>query len=35
MGGEWGIGSSLAMETIPPRTRGIVSGFLQEGYAFG
>jgi SHS family lactate transporter-like MFS transporter len=35
MGGEWGIGSSLAMESIPPRTRGIVSGFLQEGYAFG
>jgi hypothetical protein len=35
MGGEWGIGWSLAMESIPPRTRGIVSGFLQEGYAFG
>ena len=35
MGGEWGIGASLAMESIPPRTRGVVSGFLQEGYAFG
>ena len=35
MGGEWGIGSSLTMETIPPRLRGIVSGFLQEGYATG
>jgi SHS family lactate transporter-like MFS transporter len=35
MGGEWGIGASLAMESIPPRSRGIVSGILQEGYAFG
>ena len=35
MGGEWGVGSSLAMETIPARTRGIISGLLQEGYAAG
>jgi SHS family lactate transporter-like MFS transporter len=35
MGGEWGIGASLAMETIPPGARGIVSGMLQEGYAAG
>jgi len=35
MGGEWGIGASLAMESIPPRARGVVSGILQEGYAFG
>ncbi|MGH7671135.1 MAG: MFS transporter [Gemmatimonadaceae bacterium] len=35
MGGEWGIGASLAMESIPPRARGLVSGILQEGYAFG
>jgi MFS transporter, SHS family, lactate transporter len=35
MGGEWGIGASLAMESIPPRSRGIVSGLLQEGYACG
>ncbi|MEO6848214.1 MAG: MFS transporter [Chthoniobacterales bacterium] len=35
MGGEWGIGSSLVMETIPAKSRGIVSGILQEGYAFG
>jgi SHS family lactate transporter-like MFS transporter len=35
MGGEWGIGASLVMETIPPKTRGIISGLLQEGYAFG
>jgi len=35
MGGEWGIGASLAMESIPPKARGIVSGLLQEGYAVG
>jgi SHS family lactate transporter-like MFS transporter len=35
MGGEWGIGSSLVMESIPAQSRGTVSGILQEGYAFG
>jgi SHS family lactate transporter-like MFS transporter len=35
MGGEWGIGSSLAMETIPDRWRGWVSGLLQAGYPMG
>lgn len=35
MGGEWGIGASLAMETIPVRSRGVVSGLLQVGYPFG
>lgn len=35
MGGEWGIGASLAMESIPPKARGAVSGLLQEGYAAG
>jgi MFS transporter, SHS family, lactate transporter len=35
MGGEWGIGASLTMESIPPRARGVVSGLLQEGYAAG
>ncbi len=35
MGGEWGLGASLVMESIPARTRGIVSGLLQEGYAAG
>jgi SHS family lactate transporter-like MFS transporter len=35
MGGEWGVGASLVMESIPPKTRGFVSGLLQEGYAFG
>src|ERR1700680_5012154 len=35
MGGEWGVGTALAMEMVPVERRGIVSGFLQEGYAFG
>jgi len=35
MGGEWGIGSSLAMESIPPKWRGWVSGLLQAGYPSG
>ncbi|HWJ69212.1 MAG TPA: MFS transporter [Sphingobium sp.] len=35
MGGVWGIGSSLAMETIRPESRGVVSGLLQSGYSTG
>ena len=35
MGGEWGVGSSLAMEAAPPRWRGVLSGLLQNGYAAG
>jgi len=35
MGGEWGVGASLAMEKAPKHRRGILSGFLQEGYACG
>lgn len=35
MGGEWGVGASLAMESVPAKWRGILSGLLQEGYAFG
>lgn len=35
MGGEWGVGASLAMEKVPVKWRGIVSGMLQQGYAFG
>jgi SHS family lactate transporter-like MFS transporter len=35
MGGEWGLGSALAMESIPPRARGMVSGILQCGYPAG
>jgi SHS family lactate transporter-like MFS transporter len=35
MGGEWGLGASLAMEKVPPKRRGLVSGILQQGYAVG
>ena len=35
MGGEWGTGASLAMESIPVKSRGIVSGILQSGYPCG
>ena len=35
MGGEWGVGASLAMESVPAKWRGTLSGLLQEGYAFG
>src|SRR3989440_7344846 len=35
MGGEWGVGASLTMESVPVKWRGFVSGLLQEGYALG
>src|ERR1041385_3160798 len=35
MGGEWGLGASLAMESLPTETRGLFSGILQQGYAIG
>jgi SHS family lactate transporter-like MFS transporter len=35
MGGEWGVGAALALEKVPPRLRGIISGLLQQGYATG
>lgn len=35
MGGNWGVGASLAMEGAPVSKRGVLSGFLQEGYAVG
>jgi SHS family lactate transporter-like MFS transporter len=35
MGGEWGIGASLTMESIPAHWRGFVSGLLQSGYSVG
>src|SRR2546423_7387596 len=35
MGGEWGGGASLALESASPRLRGLLSGLLQEGYAIG
>lgn len=35
MGGEWGVGASLAMEAAPNKWRGILSGILQSGYSIG
>ena len=35
MGGQWGLGTSLAMEKVPARIRGLLSGVLQQGYAIG
>jgi len=35
MGGEWGVGASLAMESAPRKWRGILSGVLQSGYSMG
>ncbi len=35
MGGEWGVGASLAMEKVPHKWRGLLSGVLQQGYALG
>jgi SHS family lactate transporter-like MFS transporter len=35
MGGEWGLGAALAMESAPEKTRGLLSGILQEGYVVG
>src|ERR1041385_7020276 len=35
MVGEWGLGASLAMESLPTATRGLFSGILQQGYAVG
>jgi len=34
-GGMWGVGASLSMESVPERWRGLLSGFLQSGYAGG
>jgi MFS transporter, SHS family, lactate transporter len=35
MGGEWGVGASLAMEAAPRKWRGVLSGILQSGYSIG
>ncbi len=35
MGGEWGVGASLAMESAPKRLRGVLSGIVQSGYSIG
>ena len=35
MGGYWGVGASLAMESSPRRYRGVLSGLMQGGYPLG
>ena len=35
MGGEWGLGASLALESTPAEVRGLLSGILQQGYPVG
>lgn len=35
MGGLYGNAASTALEDVPEKARGIVSGMLQQGYAFG
>jgi MFS transporter, SHS family, lactate transporter len=35
MGGEWGVGASLAMESAPQKWRGVLSGIVQSGYSIG
>ena len=35
MGGNWGVGASLVLESVPSKWRGVASGFLQQGYAVG
>jgi MFS transporter, SHS family, lactate transporter len=35
MGGIWGVGAALALETLPAEGRGFFSGLLQEGYVIG
>ncbi len=35
MGGYWGIGASLVMESSPARWRGLFSGIMQSGYSVG
>ncbi|NHN83712.1 MFS transporter [Acetobacter musti] len=35
LGGEWGVGTSLIMESVPPSWKGMSSGILQAGYPAG
>lgn len=35
LGGYWGVGAALVMETCPVRWRGLFSGILQAGYSIG
>jgi SHS family lactate transporter-like MFS transporter len=35
LGAQWGVGASLALESVSPRWRGLLSGLLQGGYTLG
>ena len=35
MGGQWGVGASLVLESVSPKWRGVLSGFLHQGYSLG
>ena len=35
MGGNWGVGASLAMESVPVKWRGFVSGLFHQDYSVG
>ena len=35
MGGQWGVGASLVLESVSVKWRGVFSGFLQQGYTMG
>jgi SHS family lactate transporter-like MFS transporter len=35
LGGQWGVGASLALESVSSKWRGLFSGLLQEGYILG
>ncbi|PWN30288.1 MFS general substrate transporter [Jaminaea rosea] len=35
MGGIWGLSAATALENAPAAARGLLSGILQQGYAFG
>jgi SHS family lactate transporter-like MFS transporter len=35
MGGNWGVGASLVLESVPAKWRGLASGLMQQGYALG
>jgi SHS family lactate transporter-like MFS transporter len=35
LGGQWGVGAALALESVPSKWRGLFSGLVQEGYTFG
>jgi SHS family lactate transporter-like MFS transporter len=35
MGGIWGMAAATALENLPVEVRGLASGVIQQGYAFG